>query len=117
MTNSKSLKQLLCVIIIVSIFNILNFNSYANINSTNRAAENDKGSKADNKTGEKAKSKYLFRDVSDKKFNFVKLKEEGNIFCQDYEVVISDIPATVVNGKLSIEYEYYKKNILPKIYK
>lgn len=59
----------------------------------------------------------MFKHVSEKEFNFVKCKDEGNIFSQDYEVIISGIPATVVNGRLSIEYEYYKKIILPKIEK
>lgn len=57
---------------------------------------------------------YMFTDVSDKVFNFVKVKD---VFCTDYEVIVSGVPATVVNGRLSIEYEYYKKNILPKIEK
>ncbi|WP_313562736.1 copper amine oxidase N-terminal domain-containing protein [Ruminiclostridium cellobioparum] len=60
---------------------------------------------------------YMFKDVSEKNFNFVKRKDEGNIFCEDYDVIVSGIPATIVNGRLSIEYEYYKKNILPKIEK
>lgn len=61
--------------------------------------------------------KYLFQDISDKKFNFVKLKEEGNVFCEDFEVIIPDISATVVYGRLSIEYEYFINFILPKVEK
>lgn len=59
--------------------------------------------------------KYAFRyDYNKaKEFNFVKIKEPGNIFCDEYDIILSGIPATVVNGRLSIEYEYYKRNILP----
>lgn len=56
--------------------------------------------------------KYMFVYDSDNKFNFVKLKHEEDIFCEDYDVIVSGIPAIVINGRLSIEYEYSKKYIL-----
>ncbi len=61
--------------------------------------------------------KYMFRYISDKKFDFVKLKKDPKDYFSydEYDVITSDIPATVVNGRLSIEYEYYKNNILPLV--
>ncbi len=59
--------------------------------------------------------RYAYENVLAEEFNFVKLKEPGNFFCDEYDIVLSGIPATVVNGRLLIEYEYYKKNILPLV--
>ncbi len=56
--------------------------------------------------------KYLFMQVSDEEFYVIKINEE---FSVDYDVIMSDIPATVINGRLMIEYAYYTNNILPKI--